>query len=174
MRFSVPRRILIATDLDGTLCPIPAYPAEARLSHPTVEILRRIRGCEMVTLAVISGRALEDVLCRIPAGLVYAGMHGLESADTAWDSNIPPQQNSARSWRLPARRSLFSRAIGPELWRINASRRRCTSGKWNRAITIAAARCQTAAGRVRRQFRLRSGNQALDSAPVSIGTRALR
>lgn len=72
------QRVLIASDFDGTLCPIVESPGEARLPPATAEILRRVCGCGKITLAVLSGRTVEDVRRRVPAGHVYSGNHGLE------------------------------------------------------------------------------------------------
>jgi trehalose 6-phosphate phosphatase len=74
------RRVLIATDFDGTLCPIAQTPSEVHLAPATIEILRHAVGCQRLTLAVISGRALQDVRCRLPLDVLFAGNHGLEIA----------------------------------------------------------------------------------------------
>jgi trehalose 6-phosphate phosphatase len=74
------RRILIASDFDGTLCPIAASPSEVSLAPATIEILRRAAACSRVTLAVISGRALADLRRRVPVDILFGGNHGLELA----------------------------------------------------------------------------------------------
>src|SRR4051812_11479890 len=79
-RIASASRLLIATDFDGTLCPLAASPGEVHLSAGMLEILRQITACSRITLAVISGRALGDVARRIPEGIVAAGNHGLEIA----------------------------------------------------------------------------------------------
>ncbi|MDP8235734.1 MAG: trehalose-phosphatase [Candidatus Erginobacter occultus] len=72
-------QVLLCLDYDGTLSPIVRRPAAARLAGSTREILRRLAGSERVTLAVISGRGLEDVRNRVGLkGVIYAGNHGLE------------------------------------------------------------------------------------------------
>lgn len=71
-------RILIATDFDGTLCPIANSPSEVRLAPATLEVLRLIAGSRGFTLAVISGRALEDIRYRLPLDIIFSGNHGLE------------------------------------------------------------------------------------------------
>ncbi|HTW63477.1 MAG TPA: trehalose-phosphatase [Bryobacteraceae bacterium] len=78
-------RILVATDFDGTLCPIVETPSEARLAPATIEILRHVMACPQLTLAVISGRALADVRRRLPFDIVVAGNHGLELAGGGLD-----------------------------------------------------------------------------------------
>ncbi len=72
------QRVLIATDFDGTLCPIAQAPSEVHLAPATLEILRHLAACPRITLAVISGRGLEDVRRRLPLDVIFAGNHGLE------------------------------------------------------------------------------------------------
>ena len=73
-------RILIASDFDGTLCPIADTPEEVHLAPATLEILRHAAVCRRLTFAVISGRSLADIRRRLPLNLVFAGNHGLEIA----------------------------------------------------------------------------------------------
>ncbi len=72
------KRILVATDFDGTLCPIANAPSEVHVAPATLEILRYATACKRLTLAVISGRALVDVRRRLPLDIAFAGNHGLE------------------------------------------------------------------------------------------------
>lgn len=73
-------RVLIATDFDGTLCPITDMPSEARPAPAMIEVLRHVIRSSPLTLAVISGRALADVRCRVPLDVIFGGNHGLELA----------------------------------------------------------------------------------------------
>ena len=73
-------RILIATDFDGTLCPIAGDPSNVFLAPAMLGVLREVQQCERVTLAVISGRHLPDLRSRVPLDLIFAGNHGLEIA----------------------------------------------------------------------------------------------
>ena len=72
--------LLLCLDFDGTLAPIVENPDEAAL-HPEVDgLLRTLRDHPDVVLAVVSGRALDDVRSRVGLdGLHYAGNHGLET-----------------------------------------------------------------------------------------------
>lgn len=72
-------RLLVALDFDGTLAPIAPDPATVTLPPAAREALVRLCRRQDTDLAVISGRALEDLRARIalPA-LYYAGNHGLE------------------------------------------------------------------------------------------------
>lgn len=74
------RRTLIATDFDGTLCPLAPTPAEVHISVATLEILRSAAACRRLVLAVISGRALKDIKSRLPIDVFFGGNHGLEIA----------------------------------------------------------------------------------------------
>lgn len=73
------RRILIATDFDGTLAPPADTPAQAVLPPETRTLLRRLAACPRVKLAIISGRALSDLQIRVGIpDLLYVGNQGLE------------------------------------------------------------------------------------------------
>jgi trehalose-phosphatase len=72
-------RLLLMTDYDGTLTPIVDDPADAVLSESTREQLTRIARSPRGSVAVISGRGLEDLRKRVAIPeVVYAGCHGLE------------------------------------------------------------------------------------------------
>lgn len=72
-------RMLVALDYDGTLTPIVQRPEEAALSERTRSVLARLAERPDTDVAVVSGRALEDVRRRVGlSGLYYAGNHGLE------------------------------------------------------------------------------------------------
>lgn len=67
----------IFLDYDGTLTPIVSRPEQADLSAAMRDVLKALaRHC---TVAVVSGRGLEDVRRRVNLDhLVYAGSHGFE------------------------------------------------------------------------------------------------
>jgi trehalose 6-phosphate phosphatase len=71
-------RVLLLLDFDGTLAPISDDPALVRLPFPTSRVLRSLAAEPLVTLAVLSGRKLDDVKSRIGLPIIYAGNHGLE------------------------------------------------------------------------------------------------
>jgi len=70
-------RILIACDFDGTLCPIEKSPDGVILSDTATETLWKLIDAG-ITLAIISGRSLEDLAQRVPFDIILAGNHGLE------------------------------------------------------------------------------------------------
>jgi len=76
---SMPKPLLIATDVDGTLADLAEDPKAARLVPGALEALAalRERGCDV---AVVSGRPMCDLVVqfRLPASLVLIGSHGAE------------------------------------------------------------------------------------------------
>lgn len=72
-------RLALCLDFDGTLAPLVEHPDDARLPSETRRYVQRLGDNPAVDVAVISGRALEDVRSRVDVdGLSYAGNHGLE------------------------------------------------------------------------------------------------
>jgi trehalose 6-phosphate synthase/phosphatase len=71
------REVFLFLDFDGTLAPIVDSPEKALLPAPIRSSLERL--LRIVQLAVVSGRALDDLKSRVGlAGIVYAGNHGSE------------------------------------------------------------------------------------------------
>jgi trehalose 6-phosphate phosphatase len=73
-----PGRVLIASDFDGTLCPLIDRPADSELTPSVRKAVQQALACPRVTFAIISGRALPDVQRRFSADLIFSGNHGLE------------------------------------------------------------------------------------------------
>lgn len=72
-------RLLVALDFDGTLSELAPTPDKAVLAAPTRRLLAELARRPDTKVAVISGRALEDVRRKVGLpGLYYAGNHGLE------------------------------------------------------------------------------------------------
>jgi trehalose 6-phosphate synthase/phosphatase len=77
--FAEGRRLAVFLDFDGTLAPIASHPSMVKLSDAMGELLDRCAKREDTDVAVISGRALSDVMRQVGhSDLVYAGNHGLE------------------------------------------------------------------------------------------------
>jgi trehalose 6-phosphate phosphatase len=73
------RHVLLMFDFDGTLTPIVDTPEIADLHVQTRVLLRGLSRYKKFTVAVISGRALNDLQSKIAVpGIIYAGNHGLE------------------------------------------------------------------------------------------------
>lgn len=84
--------VLLAFDYDGTLAPITARPAEARMRPATRDLL--VQAARRYPLVVISGRALDDVLRHldeIPVWYVF-GNHGMEPAGGSAARSSPVDQ----------------------------------------------------------------------------------
>ncbi len=73
--------LLLFLDFDGTLAPIVDQPARAGISTAARLVLTRLAARDDVTIAIMSGRRLDDVRRRTGIdGLIYAGNHGLQIA----------------------------------------------------------------------------------------------
>lgn len=104
------RYALLFLDFDGTLAPIAPTPGEASLPAETRALLRDLAAGERCAIAVVSGRALEDLRAKVGLdGIAYIGNHGLEAAS---DGALPVYRPSTAirelldlmrsdlSWRL--------------------------------------------------------------------------
>lgn len=71
--------IMLFLDYDGTLAPIVSTPGRAFISREVKEILTELSKSPKCKLAIISGRALKDIMHIIGLeGIIYSGNHGLE------------------------------------------------------------------------------------------------
>lgn len=70
-------RVLLAFDFDGTLAPVVALPAEARMRKRTAVLLAKV--CSVYPCAVLSGRGRRDLASRLAGARVkyVVGNHGL-------------------------------------------------------------------------------------------------
>ena len=78
-RLQAAGHVLIACDFDGTLSPIVDHPEDASILPACVDALGRLAELARFDVAIVSGRALDDVRGRagIP-GAIYSGNHGME------------------------------------------------------------------------------------------------
>lgn len=72
----LPRRLLVALDVDGTLAPIVEEPDAARVPPETRALLRRLIDVPRVELALVTGRSASSL--RKVAGSVDGAWRGLE------------------------------------------------------------------------------------------------
>jgi trehalose 6-phosphate phosphatase len=88
-------RILVASDFDGTLCPIVRSPFGGAIPPVILEALRRLLQSGRVSLSVISGRALGDISSRVALPAVVAGNHGLEISGPGMEFEHPDARRLA-------------------------------------------------------------------------------
>ncbi len=93
-------RLLIALDFDGTISPIVQHHADARLPLVTKRLLQRLKQRRGVEVAIVSGRALEDLKRRVGLrGVTYIATHGFD------------MERRGKVWRHP-RAAEFKQVIG--------------------------------------------------------------
>jgi trehalose 6-phosphate phosphatase len=82
--------LLLGLDFDGTLAPIVTDPAQARMPEETRAALQGLVLQPRTTVAIISGRACEDLRSRVQLDVIVAGNHGLEivAGNTRWHHPI--------------------------------------------------------------------------------------
>lgn len=73
------QRVLIASDFDGTLCPLAASPDKVRTSAGMLSLLQGITSHPRLRLALISGRELRDLRSHVALpDAIFSGNHGLQ------------------------------------------------------------------------------------------------
>jgi trehalose 6-phosphate phosphatase len=77
---------LLCLDFDGTLAPIVPFPADSRMPGATRAALERLVSKAGTTVAIVSGRACENLRSCVGMDVILAGNHGLEimSGNTHW------------------------------------------------------------------------------------------
>ena len=77
---SASRHLVLFSDFDGTLCEFQIDPESVRLPDARRRFLESVGSSGNATVAIVSGRRLEDVRARVNLDLpaYYAGLHGLE------------------------------------------------------------------------------------------------
>ena len=73
--------VLLACDFDGTLSPIVPRPEDAAILPACADAFRRLSELQKYDVAIVSGRALNDVRGRVGLpNAIYSGNHGIEIA----------------------------------------------------------------------------------------------
>lgn len=98
-RLASAERVLLCLDFDGTLAPHVDDPDAAELTPRNRQLLETLAQQSALDIAIVSGRALNDVRDRVGIdGLTYAGNHGLESdLWTEGESTVHPRGEQYRS-----------------------------------------------------------------------------
>jgi len=98
------RLLFLLLDYDGTLTPIVARPEQAACPPGVKALLEKLRDFPRALVAIISGRALEDLKEKVGvSGITYVGNHGLEMENPAGvhRKNLSPQrQDELRQIRI--------------------------------------------------------------------------
>lgn len=90
-------RLVLVFDYDGTLTPLVAHPSLARLDPVLRGLLARLAGTPRVTVGVVSGRALDNLIEMVGlAGLHFGGTCGLE-LDLRGERMIPIEALQSRA-----------------------------------------------------------------------------
>jgi trehalose 6-phosphate phosphatase len=161
------RRILIATDFDGTLCPIADSPAEVRLGAAMTGILGRLTGCDRIVLAVISGRSLADISSRLPVKTTISGNHGLEIRAPGLEFQHPEAgafrpEIAAACDALRAALRIWPGAWVEDKGLSATAHYRQVAQRHHRCLLQVARRCLRPLGS---RLALRAGNRALEVRP---------
>ena len=92
------RYLYLFLDYDGTLAPIVRDPEKAILSLRMRRRLEALSKAPRCRIAVISGRALEDIRRRVGiAGITYGGNHGLEVEGPEGNLRYPVPEKARRT-----------------------------------------------------------------------------
>ena len=83
-RIQKAQAVYLLLDYDGTLTPIASRPDLALCPPEVRELLRKLKDLSRVSIAIVSGRSLQDLygLIGVP-GITYVGNHGLEIRNPA-------------------------------------------------------------------------------------------
>lgn len=85
-------------DYDGTLAPIAQTPGEAAPLPGTLELLEALVGARRTQVALVSGRAIDDVRGFLDvSALYYVGIHGLELRRPGEQTQASPSAAVIRS-----------------------------------------------------------------------------
>lgn len=103
------RRPLLGFDFDGTLAPIVARPHDARIPRAVASQLAQLT--RWLPVAIITGRALEDVRGRLGFGPSYVvGSHGAEDASDPAGAELLVRRLDPLRRRIAAQREALDAA----------------------------------------------------------------
>ena len=106
------RPLLVASDYDGVLARLRDVPGEAVLEDWAPDLLRRLAGADGVTVAMVSGRGVDDL--RTTSGLAdpirFVGSHGAE-----FDDGLDPAVAAERDLLVTALQPLVDAVPGAHL-----------------------------------------------------------
>lgn len=160
-------KILLATDFDGTLCPLAEHPSRIQIAPETTGVLRQLAGARGVVLAIVSGRSLADIATCLDLDCVMAGNHGLEIRGPGLDFRHASADAHRESLALCCRRIAEQLPDFPGAWvedkGLTATvHYRKTDPRLQRELLF---RVRRMVSRCEAPFAMRSGKCALELRP---------
>jgi len=163
------KRIAVLLDFDGTLAEIAATPELAQLEPGMRAALLSLRNEHDVVVAIVSGRALEDVRERVGISeLIYAGCHGLEIRGPGLDFVEPQAQRAVPALKHLAEqlalrlRHVAGVLVEDKVLGISVHFRQ-VAAQDRQEVAMAV---QTLAGRSDWKFRVRRGREVWEISPT--------
>jgi trehalose-phosphatase len=160
--------ILLGLDFDGTVTPICSHPEDVQLSVPTRAVLDRLSRKHRVTVMLVSGRGIQDLIKRVGLpGLVYAGNHGLQIRSQRLEFEEPAARGLASSLehltaRLAARvRDIPGAVLEPKGLSTSLHFRNVAPGSWEEL----ARAVQESVASDSEKFVVSSGHRVLEIRP---------
>jgi len=153
--------LLVASDYDGTLSPIVENPEDARPDREAMIALRALADLPNTHVALVSGRALQDLaeLSQAPDHLHLVGSHGSEF-DLDFAANLDPDAADLKGRIESAMRDVASRHAG------------CTVEVKPASVAFHYRNADPAAGEAA-VAELRAGPASWEGAHVKLGKKVL-
>jgi trehalose-phosphatase len=98
-RIAQAARVFLFLDFDGTLAPIAPTPSLAAMPEGLRAVLQNLCERRDVVAAVVSGRALDDLIRKVGLPVIYAGNHGLEIRGMGLEYAVPVSAKAAQQLR---------------------------------------------------------------------------
>jgi len=167
-RLLAPPRLLVACDFDGTLAPLALQPEAAAMPEDTKAVLQGLGATTGIRLAIISGRALDDLQRRVPLPVdCFAGNHGLEMAGHGLDgvraqaSQIQPRLTAVADALAQQLSGIPGVLIENKGLTLSIHYRRVDPTQWDHVI-----RSATAAAATDDSLRVQTGHRVVEILPA--------
>ena len=168
-RVDAAKRVAVLLDFDGTLAEIAATPELAQMKPGMRAALLSLRHEHDVVVAIVSGRALEDVRERVGIPeLIYAGCHGLVIRGPGLDFLQPQAQRAVPALKrlaeqlAPRLRHIAGVLVEDKVLGISVHFRQ-VAARDRQEVALAV---QTIAGRSDWKFRVRRGREVWEISPT--------
>jgi len=164
--------LFLVSDFDGTLAPIVPVPEDASLPAASRRLLSEISALKDVTVAILSGRSLEDIRAKVGLdGLTYGGNHGLEISGPGLDFIEPRAAEFERTMGEIAASltGALHRVSGVRVenkrWTLSVHLRGVEAAGVEEARRIVGRVVETVTPRLGRPVRLTEGRKVLEVRP---------